>query len=112
MDKEELLANVKEWLNLDTEIKEIQGHLKLKKATKTLLSAKILNVMKSSNADSLNCSEGSLKYVQNKIKKPINDKKLDFLLKQYFKTEEEAEGVKKYILENRDVEIKDVVKKK
>jgi hypothetical protein len=109
--KSELLNNVKEWLKIDEEILELQSAIREKKKAKKTLSDIILNVMKDNNAGILNCSEGSLKCVQNKVKKPINDKTLDVVLKQYFKTAEEAESVKKYILENREVEIKEIVKK-
>ena len=109
--KAELLNNVRDWVKLDDEITLLQSEIREKKKAKKFLSDIILNVMKDKNAGSINCSEGSLKCVQNKIKKPINDKTLDHLLKQYFKTTTEAESVKNYILENRKVEIKETVKK-
>jgi hypothetical protein len=109
--KTDLLINVKEWLKIDEEISSLQSEVREKKKAKKALSDIILHVMKDNNAGILNCSEGSLKCVQNKVKKPINDKTLDVILKQYFKTNEEAESVKKYILENREVEIKEIVKK-
>ena len=52
-------------------------------------------------------------YKQNKTKKPINGKTLMAVLQHYYSTDPtKAEDLTKYILENREEQIKETIKMK
>lgn len=111
--KEELVANIKEWIKLDTEIIQLQNDTKEKKNRKKILTVQLMNVMKKNEIDCFDINGGSLLYKKNKVKKPINAKTLISSLQSYYETNpKQAEDVTKYILDNREETIKEVIKRK
>ena len=69
--------------------------------------------MKTNKIDCFDINGGSLVYKQNKVKKPINGKTLLAALKSYYKDElQTAENITKHILDNREEQIKETIKRK
>ena len=113
--KEELITNIKEWILLDTEISKFNAEIKERKQKKKLLNDTLMQTMKKNNIDCFNINGGSLIYKQNKIKKQINAKNLNSILQTYYEgigMPNKAEELTKYILDNREEHIKEVIKRK
>lgn len=111
--KEELVNNVKEWINVDNEINKLKAEIKEKTNKKKTLSCHLLNVMKSHNIDCFDINGGAIIYNKTKIKKPITSKILLKTLENYFKNDStSAQELTKHILENREETIKETIKRK
>lgn len=111
--KEELITNIKEWIKIDNEILKLQNEIKERKNKKKTLSETLMTVMKKNEIDCFDINGGALIYKQNKVKKPINSKTLMSVLLNYYKNEpKHAEELTKYILDNREEQIKETIKRK
>ena len=72
-----------------------------------------MNTMKSNDIDCFDINGGALINNKNKVKKPISGKTLLLSLQKYYKTNDlMAEEVTKYIMDNREEQIKEVIKRK
>ena len=114
--KENLIKNVKEWIKLDTEISSFKKEIKTKLQAKKKISEELIKIMKTDNIDCFNIAGGSLVYKKNVVKKSINSKTLLLSLKKYYSNIEQdtklAEELTKFILDNREEQIKENIKRK
>jgi len=111
--KQELITHIKEWIQTDNDILELKNKIKVQNNKKKLLSQNLLTIMKSNKIDCFDINGGSIIYKQNKVKKPINGKTLLAALKSYYKDESHtAENITKHILDNREEQIKETIKRK
>jgi hypothetical protein len=111
--KDELITNIKEWIKIDSEIIKLQNEIRDRKNKKKQLSESLMTVMKKNEIDCFDINGGSLVYKQNKVKKAINAKTLISTLQTYFaSTNIKAEEVTKFILDNREEQIKETIKRK
>jgi len=111
--KEELVNNIKEWIRMDTEILQLQNEIKDRKNKKKMLTEQLMDVMKKNEIDCFDINGGSLVYKKNKIKKPISSKMLISTLQTYFETNPtQADELSKFILDNREEQVKEVIKRK
>jgi hypothetical protein len=113
MDKDGLIRNIKEWVQIDNEMKTLQKELKDRRVKKKLLTESLVEVMRTHEIDEFNMNEGKLIYSQHKIKTPLSKKYLITCLGTYFKDEEgTAEEISNYIMESRETEIKEIIRRK
>lgn len=111
--KEELVNNVKEWIKIDNEISKLKLEIKDKNNKKKLLSSNLLNVMKSNDIDCFDINGGAIIYKKTNVKKPITGKILLKTLENYFKNDiPTAQEITKHILDNREEQIKESIKRK
>ena len=111
--KEQLVNNIKEWIRIDNEIIQLQKDMKDRKNQKKQLTDTLMLTMKNNQIDCLDIKGGQILYKQNKVKKAINGKSLMAILTKYFEEKQEkAEEVTKFIMENREEQIKEVIKRK
>ena len=111
--KEELVGSIKEWIKNDTEIANLQKEMKARKEKKKLITESLMTVMKKNEIDCFDINGGSLVYKKNKVKKPINAKTLMSTLKTYFASNPvQAEEVTKFVMENREEQVKETIKRK
>jgi hypothetical protein len=111
--KEQLVNNIKEWIKMDSEILELKTQIKDKNNKKKLLTENLVTVMKTNNIDCFDINGGALVYKTNKIKKPINGKTLLAALQNYYKTDLKlAEEMTKHIMDSREEQIKETIKRK
>jgi predicted nucleic acid-binding Zn-ribbon protein len=111
--KEELVNNIKEWIKIDNEIMKLQNEIKERKNKKKTLSESLMNVMKKNEIDCFDINGGALLYKKNKVKKPINAKNLMSVLQNYYKNDQkQAEDLTKHIMENREEQIKETIRRK
>ena len=68
MANEELLENVKAWLNLDNEIKHLQKEIKSRRNQKKELTDSLMSVMKVNDIEQIDLSDGQLIYTKKKTK--------------------------------------------
>jgi hypothetical protein len=111
--KEQLVSNIKEWIKIDTEISQLRQEIKERNNKKKMMTESLVNVMKTNNIDCFDINDGSLIYKKSKVKKPINSKTLLSSLQNYYKDNQQiAEDVTKYILDNREEQVKEIIKRK
>jgi hypothetical protein len=111
--KEQLVSNIKEWIKIDTEISQLRKEIKERNNKKKIMTETLVNVMKTNSIDCFDINDGSLVYKTSKVKKPINSKTLLSSLQNYYKDNHKvAEDLTKYILDNREEQIKEIIKRK
>ena len=111
--KEQLVSNIKEWIKIDTEISELKARIRDMNNKKKNLTENLVTVMKTNKIDCFDINGGALIYKTNKIKKPINGKSLLVALQAYYKSEPNmAEDIAKHIMECREEQIKETIKRK
>lgn len=111
--KEQLVNNIKEWIRLDTEVSELKAQIKEKTTRKKGLTEGLVTVMKTNSIDCFDINGGALVYKTNKIKKPINAKTLLTSLQAYYKSDSAvAEELTQYILDSREEQVKESIKRK
>lgn len=111
--KEELVTNIKEWIQVDNEIAQLNKEVKERKQKKKQLTDSLVNVMRNNEIDCFDINGGSLVYKKNKVKKPINGKSLMAVLSTYFeKDPTKAEELTKFVMDNREESVKETIKRK
>ena len=111
-NKEVLLEKIKIWIQTEDQIGILSKKIKELRETKKQLSVDLVDIMKTHDIDGFDCSKGKLAYTKNKVKKGINRKFLFETLGKYFSDEEEAMKICQYIMDNREVEVKESIKLK
>jgi len=111
--KEELITNIKEWIKIDNEIIHFQKEIKERRIRKKNLTDSLMTTMKKNEIDCFDINGGSIVYKKNKVKKPLNGKSLMAALQKYYEAKpEQAEEVTKFVMDNREEQIKEVIKRK
>jgi len=110
--KEQLVSNIREWVKIDTEISQLRQEIKERNNKKKTMTENLVIVMKTNNIDCFDINDGSLVYKKNTVRKPINSKTLLASLQNYYKDQNVAEDVTKYIMDNREEKIKETIKRK
>ena len=77
--KDELIANIKEWIKMDNDISKLKAEVKGKTNKKKELTESLVNIMKSNSIDCFDINGGALVYKQKKTRQTITGK---FLLAQ------------------------------
>lgn len=111
--KEQLVGNIKEWIKIDSEITQLKNEIKDKNNKKKALTESLVTVMKTNKIDCFDINGGALIYKTNKTKKPINGKMLLQALQNYYKTDPNvAEEITKHVLDSREEQIKETIRRK
>ena len=111
--KEQLVNNIKEWIRLDNEITKLKNDIKEYNNKKKDLTQNLVNVMKTNSIDCFDINGGALVYKKSKVKKPINGKTLLSALQSYYKDNTSiAEEVAKFLMDNREEQIKETINRK
>jgi|TARA_Y100000389_G_scaffold44237_1_gene38942 hypothetical protein len=111
--KEELVENIKKWVSYDYEIKNLQKSMKEIREKKKELTKSLIDVMKNHEIDCFDINDGKLLYTKNKVKTPLNKNNLMIALEKYFENESvNVEDVTNFILDNREIKIRENLKKK
>ena len=111
--KEQLVNNIKEWIKMDNEIAQLKSEIKDRNNKKKGLTTDLVNVMKNNKIDCFDINGGALVYKKSIVKKPINGKSLLLALKNFYKNDPQiAEDLTKHVLENREEQVKETIKRK
>ena len=100
--KEQLKTNVKNYLEMDDQIKALNKAIVERRKKKNELSEEILGTMKKFEIDNMNTKNGKLIYSSSKSTKPLNKSNLISGLNLYFKDEDKAKNVSKLVLDSRE----------
>ena len=112
-DKNELVNNVKNWINIDNDIKELQKVIKEKRKEKKLYTGKLVDIMKSNDIDCFDMKSGKLIYSRRTVKAPLSKKHLFSSLSQYFKNNKDIiEELGQFILDSRAEKVRENIKRK
>jgi hypothetical protein len=101
--QEQLKADVKEYMELDDQIKSLNKAVAQRRKTKSKLADSILNTMKKFEIENMNTKNGRLIYSVKKSFKGLNKKNLLTGLNIYFKDEDKAKDATTAVLSNREV---------
>ncbi len=113
MNKEQLIENIKEWINIDNELKEIQKAAKERRQRKKDLTSSLVNVMKDNEIDCFDVNDGKLIYTQNKVKSNLTKKSLLLALQTYYKdSPEQGNKVTEFLLNSREEKVNETIKRK
>jgi hypothetical protein len=113
MEKEQLVSNVKEWIGIDEEMKQLQSMLREKRKRKKELTDELVNVMKQNEIECFDIKNGQLLYSVNKSKKPLTKKLLIATVQKYYQNDsDKAKELTDFILENRNETVTETIKRK
>ena len=113
MDKEQLVYNIKEWLQIEDELKELRKAAKERRERKKELTSSLVDIMKVNDIDCFDVNGGKLLYSQNRVKAPINKKTLIATLQNYYKHDPtKASELSEFILNNLEIKIKETIRHK
>tara|TARA_Y100000389_G_C17213378_1_gene389636 strand:+ start:357 stop:716 length:360 start_codon:yes stop_codon:yes gene_type:complete len=112
--QQELIQNVKGWLGIDEEIKELQKTIREKKKDKKIFTENLVNIMKENEIDCFDITDGKLLYTKNKVKQALSKKHLLNALGAYFQNEggDKAKDIANFILESREIKIRENIRHK
>ena len=111
--KEQLIGLIKNWIESDNEVKQLQDFIKKKKAEKNEITEQLVEVMKTNEIDCFDVKNGKLQYKTIKTKQPISKKSLLESLSKYFSNDEKmANEVTEFILDSRSEKITETIKRK
>ena len=105
--KDQLKKEVKEYLEIDDQIKALNKAIRERRDKKKKLSDNILVNMKKFQIDFMNTKNGKLVYTESKRKENLNKKNLLTGLNEFFNDEEKSKVVSQIVLDNRS-EVKKV----
>ena len=108
----ELINAIKEWINIDNEIRNINKGLRTRKDKLKKISQNLMKKMKDNEIDEFDIKGGKLVYSQTKIKKPITKKNLVTILSKYYEGDiSQAIEMNKFIMDNREEVVKETIKR-
>ena len=111
--KDALVTKLKEWMRIETEMKQLQAEIKTRRERKKRLTADLVDVMKDNEIDCFDVNDGKIMYTKNKVKQPLNKKTLMSALGLYFQNDDAtAKELSEYILDSRDEIVKESIRLK
>jgi hypothetical protein len=111
--KDVLINNIRNWVKLDNEIRELKKQESTRKQQKKELTTQLIEIMKKNEIDCVDIKDGQLCYNQQTIKKAITKKNLMNILSKYFKGDtSRATEVNEFILSNREEVVKETIVRK
>ena len=103
-DLDEFKKNVKEWLELDTIIKEHEKRIKdLKKKRNKELEPQITKFMTDNNITDLNTNNGKIKCAERNTKKGLNKTNIRSNLSKYINDDNILDSAINEIVNNREI---------
>ena len=112
-NQQELLQNVKTWLDIDNQIRTLQKEIRDRRKLKKELTTSLVGIMKTQDIDALNVPDGQLIYNKTKSKAPLSKKHLLTSLATYFNDDKRmVEELTKFIMESRQEKEKENIKRK
>tara|TARA_X000000368_G_scaffold389359_1_gene351657 strand:+ start:3064 stop:3414 length:351 start_codon:yes stop_codon:yes gene_type:complete len=113
MNNQELLENVKTWLDIDNQIRALQKEIRDRRKLKKDITQSLVGIMKTQDIDALNVPDGQLIYNKTKSKSALSKKHLITSLAQYFKHDKRlADELTKFIMDSREEKEKENIKRK
>ena len=111
--KEILIDNVKEWISIDEEIKQLQKLSREKRKRKKEITDALLVIMKQNEIEYVDIGKNdTLEYSKNITKKGLSKKHLIDSIKNFYKNDESlANSLVTHILDSRSETTKETIKR-
>ena len=101
-DKNELIQNVKDWVRIDNEIRQLQKEISNRRLAKKKINLLLMDTMKSNEIDCFDLNDGQICYTKKNVKQPINNKILLEILTKYCNGDlTQASDINNFIKDNR-----------
>lgn len=111
MDQKQVLAEqIKKWVKIDNEIKQLKKEENSRKKIQKEISVQLIETMRENEIDEFNLKNGKLVYSKHNVKKPITKRNLVTILAKYFDDVTQANLLTEYIDDNREVSEKETIK--
>jgi hypothetical protein len=112
-NKTALIQNIRDWISMDNEIRELNKELRLRKSKQKKISESLLTTMKENQIDEFDITGGKIMYNKTTSKKPITKKNLMGILSKYYKGDiSQAIEMNSFIMNNRDEVTKETISRK
>jgi hypothetical protein len=112
-DKSRLIENVKEWIHLDNQLKEIRERMKAHRNRKKEITSVLVSIMKTNDIDCFDITDGKLFYNKKNVKKPLTKKHLLASLAKYFDNNNVmVKELSTFIMNSRENNIKEDIRRK
>jgi len=103
MNKEELIDNIKSWMKIDNELKQLKKEENDRKKKKESISKRLMEIMSENDIDEFNTKTGKIVYSKKNVKKPISKKMLLEILTKYTQGNvSQANEITEFINDNRE----------
>ncbi len=89
-DNSKLVENVKNWLQIDSEIKQLQQEIRKRRTMKKEMTDTLVQIMKSQDIEIMNAGGSQLIRTERKTKSALSKKHLITSLLQFFKEDKET----------------------
>lgn len=111
--KTELVQNIREWIAIDNEIRELNKEARLRKQKQQKLSQTLMQTMKENAIDEFNVTGGKIMYSKKTFKKPLTKTNLLGILSKYYKDDAtQATEMNNFIMSNREEVVKETIARK
>lgn len=111
--KEDLIQTVRQWVQIDNQIRQMNKMLKKLKEDKKSHNAHMIEIMKSYSIDNFELKDGQIQYKKYKSRETLTQKKLlEILSKHPQLQQEQAQLLNEFVFDNRKIIEKDVVIRK
>ena len=103
--KEILIGVLKDWVEVNTELVQIQKSAKKLREKKKTLTDKLTEIMKSNEIDCFDINNGKIMCRTSKVKSPINKQSLVSALEEYFSNSPNVDtmDISDFILNKRTI---------
>jgi|UniRef100_A0A6C0IR36 hypothetical protein len=109
----DLRDSVKNWLQIDIEIKQLQKEIKRRRTMKKDITNRLIDTMKTNDIDVMNIPDGRLVRTSNRVKAPLSKRHLVESLLLYFKEDQEmVKSISSHIMDTRKVKVVERIQKK
>ena len=97
--------NIKEWVSLDNDIKNLSDKIKILRDKKKSLNSNILEYINTNNLNDavININDGNLKFTNTKTTKSITLKYLEECLNELFTDKDKIINILQFIKNNREI---------
>jgi len=110
MDKDKIIETVKEWIQIDNDIKEYQKKIREKREDKKMLSTILIDVMRNNEIDCFDVNDGALVYSKRKVKSSLTKKSIMDTLANMFEDDmEKVKVIADQLYANREEKEKEVI---
>ena len=103
-------SNVKQWLNLDDKISDLQQRIRALKQQQKELTPVIVHFMNERQIEEISSSEGNIRFNVAKTRASLSNKRLQSTIGSYFNDDDKTKELIDHIMNNR--EIKETIKLK
>jgi len=112
-NKNNLIDIVRKWITIDNQLSKLNQMTKQLRIEKKNLNLEMIHVMKANEIDIFDLKEGQIRYKQEKIKEPLNQKRLLSILSKHPKLEEtQINELSDFIFQNRNQIVKETIVRK